>query len=229
MIKINETLTPNDLQTALQRFWELSGEKIKDIAENYDSNQGAPVFTVNGKYSTRGWTEWTHGFQFGSAVLQFDATGDDFFLQMGRQQTLDFMAPHVSHNGVHDHGFNNLSTYGNLLRLMHEGKIPHNSWEQSFYELAIKISGAVQASRWTSLPEGGFIHSFNGPHSLFVDTIRSCRILVASHLLGHQFHSEGDKKISLLECAVQHITATAKYSVYYGEGRDRYDLWGRTG
>ena len=228
MIKINETLTPNDLQTALQRFWELSGEKIKDIAENYDSNQGAPVFTVNGKYSTRGWTEWTHGFQFGSAVLQFDATGDDFFLQMGRQQTLDFMAPHVSHNGVHDHGFNNLSTYGNLLRLMHEGKIPHNSWEQSFYELAIKISGAVQASRWTSLPEGGFIHSFNGPHSLFVDTIRSCRILVASHLLGHQFHSEGDKKISLLERAVQHIAATAKYSVYYGEGRDSYDLRGRT-
>ena len=27
------------------------------------------------------------------------------------------MAPHVSHVGVHDHGFNNVSTYGNLLRL----------------------------------------------------------------------------------------------------------------
>ena len=32
------------------------------------------------------------------------------------------MAPHVSHIGVHDHGFNNVSTYGNLLRLMREGK-----------------------------------------------------------------------------------------------------------
>ena len=28
------------------------------------------------------------------------------------------MAPHVSHVGVHDHGFNNVSTYGNMRRLM---------------------------------------------------------------------------------------------------------------
>lgn len=138
------------------------------------------------------------------------------------------MAPHVSHTGVHDHGFNNLSTYGNLLRLMHEGKIEDNEWEREFYRLAVKISGAVQASRWTSLPKGGFIHSFNGPHSLFVDTIRSCRILVASHMLGHRYHAEGDKKISLLERALQHMLATAKYAVYYGEGRDIYDEWGRT-
>ena len=33
------------------------------------------------------------------------------------------MAAHVSHVGVHDHGFNNVSTYGNLLRLMNEGRI----------------------------------------------------------------------------------------------------------
>ena len=33
------------------------------------------------------------------------------------------MAPHVTHVGVHDHGFNNVSTYGNLLRLMNEGRI----------------------------------------------------------------------------------------------------------
>ena len=29
----------------------------------------------------KGWTEWTQGFQFGSAILQFDATGDDEFLE----------------------------------------------------------------------------------------------------------------------------------------------------
>ena len=28
--------------------------------------------------------------------------------------------------------------------------------------------------------------------------------------------------------AIQHIAATAKYSVFYGEGRDSYDVWGRT-
>lgn len=228
MIQINNNLKIEDLNEKINQLWTLSGEKINRIASEYDETQGAPVFTVNGKYATRGWTEWTHGFQFGSAVLQFDAVDDNQFIDLAKRQVLDKMATHVSHTGVHDHGFNNLSTYGNLLRLMHEGKIPHNEWEAHFYSLAIQISGAVQASRWTHLPEGGFICSFNGPHSLFVDTIRSCRILVASHLMGHSLHGEGDRKISLLERALQHIEATAKYSIYYGEGRDHYDIWGRT-
>lgn len=228
MIKINYSLKPGDLSGKLKEFWELSGQKILSIEHNYDVSQGSPVFTANGKYTTRGWTEWTQGFQFGSAILQFDATGDPRFLESGRKNTLKVMAPHISHIGVHDHGFNNVSTYGNLLRLMKEGKIEANEWEKNFYELALKISGAVQASRWTTIPSGGFIHSFNGSHSLFVDTIRSCRALVISHMLGHVFQAENDVKVNLLERALQHIKATADYSVFYGEGRDTYDLWGRT-
>jgi len=228
MIQIDYQLQPENLSKKLALFWELSGEKIKNIDKNYDAAKGSPVFSVNGKYTTRGWTEWTQGFQFGSAILQFDATGENYFLESGRKNTLEKMTPHISHTGVHDHGFNNLSTYGNLLRLMNEGKIPFNEWEKNFYELAVKISGAVQAARWTKIKDGGYIYSFNGPHSLFVDTIRSVRILMASHLLGHVFQGEGDVKISLLERAIQHISATAKYSVFYGESRDSYDAWGRT-
>ncbi len=228
MIAIKKKLKTKDLRNKIDLLWNLSGEKINRIASEYDESRGAPVITVSGKYATRGWTEWTHGFQFGSSVLQYDAVGDTQFLDYSKKQVITKMATHVSHTGVHDHGFNNLSTYGNLLRLMHEEKIEYNEWEAHFYELAIKISGAVQASRWTNLPSGGFISSFNGPHSLFVDTIRSCRILVTSHLLGHNYHGEGDKKISLLDRAIQHMEATAKYSIYYGEGRDRYDIWGRT-
>ena len=228
MIEIDHSLTPRDLASALNRFWDLSGNKIRLIEQNYDVTKGSPVFTAGGKYTTRGWTEWTQGFQYGSAILQFDVTGDEAFLQTGQEKTVSVMAPHVSHIGVHDHGFNNVSTYGNLLRLMQEGRIPHNEWEQNFYELALKVSGAVQASRWTTYKGGGFIYSFNGPHSLFVDTIRSCRALLVSHQLGHVFQAEGDVKINLLERALQHMKATADYSVYYGEGRDSYDVWGRT-
>lgn len=227
-MQINYSLQPTDLTAKLDRFWELSGQKIQLIDKDYDVSKGSPVFTMAGKYTTRGWTEWTQGFQFGSAILQFDATNDLDFLEIGRQKTLSVMAPHVSHIGVHDHGFNNVSTYGNLLRLMREGRTLDNTWEANFYELALKISGAVQASRWTPIKNGGFISSFNGPHSLFVDTIRSCRAIVLSHALGHVFQGEGDAKINLLERALQHIKATADYSVFYGEGRDSYDLWGRT-
>lgn len=228
MIKINTTLTPSDLSNKLKRFWEISSEKIQLLERNYDVLKGSPVFTINGKYTTRGWTEWTQGFQYGSAILQYDATNEKAFLELGRKKTIEVMSPHISHVGVHDHGFNNVSTYGNLLRLMHEGKIPFNDWEKNFYELALKISGAIQASRWTVIKDGGFIYSFNGAHSLFVDTIRSCRALILSHLLGHVLQAEGDQKISLLDRAIQHIKSTARYSIFYGEGRDVYDVWGRT-
>lgn len=228
MISINKKLNPADLTSKLQRFWQLSDHKIHLVENQYDESKGSPVFTIGGKYTTRGWTEWTQGFQYGSAILQFDATGDFKMLEIARQKTLEKMAPHVSNTGVHDHGFNNISTYGNLLHLMREGKIPFNEWEKNLYELALKISGAVQASRWTTIPDGGFIHSFNGAHSLFVDTIRSCRSLIISHLLGHVFQGEGDVNINLLERAIQHIQATANYSVFYGEGRDSYDVLGRT-
>lgn len=228
MINIDQKLKPADFSGKLKKFWQLSAQKIHLIESQYDESKGSPVFTIAGKYSTRGWTEWTQGFQYGSALLQYDATGEKQTIENAKGKILEKMAPHISHIGVHDHGFNNVSTYGNLLRLMNDGKIPFNEWEKNFYQLALKISGAVQASRWTAIKNGGFIHSFNGPHSLFVDTIRSVRALTVSHMLGHVFQGEGDIKISLLERAIQHIQATASYSVFYGEGRDIYDVRGRT-
>jgi unsaturated chondroitin disaccharide hydrolase len=228
MINTDNKLKPADLSDKLETFWQLSDQKIKLIESQYDESKGSPVYTVKGKYTTRGWTEWTQGFQYGSALLQYDAAGNIQTLENARGKILEKMAPHISHTGVHDHGFNNVSTYGNLLRLMKEGRIPFNEWEENFYKLALKISGAVQASRWTTVKNGGFIHSFNGPHSLFVDTIRSVRALIISHMLGHVFQGEGDVRISLLKRAIQHTQATADYSVFYGEGRDIYDVRGRT-
>jgi unsaturated chondroitin disaccharide hydrolase len=228
MMNIDHKLSPTDLLPLIHRLVGLSGEKIQLIQRSWDTSRGTPVFTVNGKYTSRGWTEWTQGFQFGSAILQFDLTGDEAFLEIGRMATVRFMAAHVSHVGVHDHGFNNVSTYGNLLRLMNEGRIPENTWERRFYELALKVSGAVQAARWTTLgPGAGYIYSFNGPHSLFSDTIRSLRALALAHQLGHTLMGEKDVVISLLRRLVQHAETTARYNVYFGKGRDAYDIRGR--
>jgi len=227
-MKIDLSITHQTLEASLDKFWQLSGKKILAVEKNFNTQKGAPVFTINGRYTTRGWTEWTQGFQYGSALLQFDATGEEKFLEIGRRNTVEKMAPHLTHKGVHDHGFNNLSTYGNLWRLMAEGKISANTWEKNFYELALKVSGAVQAMRWTPIRDGGYIYSFNGPQSLFVDTIRSCRIVMLSHALGHVLQGENDEKINMMERAVKHLLATAKYSVFYGEGRDAYDVSGRT-
>ena len=219
--------SPRDLLPKIERLLALSAAKIHAIENTWRPGDGAPVFTVQGRYQARGWTEWTQGFQFGSALLQFDATGDAAFLELGRARTVERMAPHLTHVGVHDHGFNNVSTYGNLWRLDREGRIDASDWERRFYELALKASGAVQARRWTRLPSGGFIHSFNGAHSLFVDTIRSLRALALGDRLGQPLMEEQDEKVSLLERLVQHARATAQYNVYFGRGRDRFDVRGR--
>jgi hypothetical protein len=228
MIRLAPTLTLESLKPRLEHLFELSAAKIHALAQAWDISQGAPVVTVEGRYTSRAWTEWTQGFQFGSALLQFDATGDPWFLDYGRRNTLEVMAPHLTHFGVHDHGFNNVSTYGNLRRLIREGKVTAAKSEQDVYELALKVSGAVQAARWSFLRDGrGYIYSFNGPHSLFADTLRSLRALAVSHHLGHSLWGESDQRISLLERLVHHASVSAEYAVFYGEGRDQYDVRGR--
>jgi hypothetical protein len=227
VIDLDRPLTPAALQPALDELFACSATKIRALDARWGSTQGAPVFTVRGKYTARGWTEWTEGFMVGSALLQFDATGDATFLELGRQRTLERMPLHLTHVGVHDHGFNNVSTFGTLWRAARERRFDAAPWEVQYYELALRVSGAVQAARWTRLPSGGFIHSFNGAHSLFVDTVRSLRALALADRLGQRLLGEQDARIDLLERLLQHAQATAEFSVYYGRGRDAYDVRGR--
>lgn len=229
MISLSNELELSQFEAPISDFADRAKDKIRRLGKSWNQAlYGSPVFTVEGQYSSRGWTEWTQGFQYGCQILLFDATGDEEFLEMGRRNTIEHMAPHVSHIGVHDHGFNNVSTYGNLHRLNREGVLSEGADALHFYELALKVSGAVQAARWSEIFEGGgFIYSFNGPHSLFSDTIRSCRSLILGHQLGHQLKGENDLTISLLERAYTHIENTANYNVYYGNGRDAYDIRGR--
>lgn len=228
-LKINYGLTASALSPKLERVFELSAAKIVDLEKTWEPSRGTPVYTVQGKYTSRGWTEWTQGFQYGSALLQFDATGEKRFLESGRRSTLERMTAHLSHMGVHDHGFNNVSTYGNLWRLIREGKVDAPSSEKELCELALKVSGAIQAARWTRTADGkGFIYSFNGPHSLFVDTMRSLRSLAIAFQLGHTLMGEQDQKICLLQRLLDHAELTARYNIYFGKNRDIYDVRGRT-
>src|SRR5215203_6627049 len=128
-MRIDRHLTPRDLLPKIDRMFEISAGKIRSLEASWPAGAGAPVFTVEGRYQSRGWTEWTQGFQFGAAVLQFDATGETGFLELARDRTVNRMAPHLTHVGVHDHGFNNVSTYGGLWRLAREGRFDAAPWE----------------------------------------------------------------------------------------------------
>jgi hypothetical protein len=228
-MKLDQAPTLKELKPKLDRVFEAAGPKIVDLDRSWDRDRGTPVYTVEGRYTTRGWTEWTQGFQYGCALLEYDATGDQQFLELGRRRTLEAMAPHLTHTGVHDHGFNNVSTYGNLRRLAREGRMDADDGEMRFYELALQLSGAVHVARWTHIndPSGerraGYVPSFNGPHSLFSDTIRSMRSPSLAWQLGHMLMGEHDERINLLGRSIQHALSTARFNVYYGEGRDAYD------
>ena len=228
-----------DLAEPIDAVFALAAKKCRLIDRTWDPVRGTPVFTVKGEYTTRGWTEWTEGFVYGNAILAFEHTGENDLLDTGRNKTLKRMAGHVTHTGVHDHGFNNLSTYGNLRRLMRQGTIPANEWENHFYELAIKASGAVQAARWSgtqpvqsghtaNAPALGYVYSFNGPHSLFVDTMRTIRILGVAWQLGHKLMHEGDRAADLLKRSVLHGLTTAQHVVFHGDSPHTYDVRGRT-
>src|SRR6186713_3294607 len=121
-MKIDPSIRATDLRQPLARLFELARAKAVALDRSWDPSRGSPVITVTGQYTTRGWTEWTQGFQYGCAILGFDATGNAELLRIGRERTVAHMPAHVTHTGVHDHGFNNVSTYVNLRRLMREGR-----------------------------------------------------------------------------------------------------------
>ena len=139
------------------------------------------------------------------------------------------MAPHLTHIGVHDHGFNNVSTYGNLWRLAREGRIDASEWETRFYELALKVSGAVQARRWTraARPAGSSTRSTARTRCSSTRSARCARSRSAT-CSGQRLMGEQDAQVSLLDRLLQHARATAQFNVYYGRGRDAYDVRGRT-
>src|SRR5258708_19167533 len=99
-IAINSSLTPRKLVPKTNRLFELSAEKILSLEKSWKTQRGTPVFTVRGRYTTRGWTERTQGFQYGSDIFQLDATDHAHFLAIARRPTVERMTPHLPAIGV---------------------------------------------------------------------------------------------------------------------------------
>jgi len=84
-MKINFDISVTDLNKKLEKFWDLAAEKAIKLDREYDPSIGSPVFTAEGTYTTRGWTEWTQGFQYGIPLLVFDVTGSPKMLEIGKR------------------------------------------------------------------------------------------------------------------------------------------------
>ena len=56
-MKIDASIQPLQLRPSIERMFEISAEKIDRLERRWDPRDGGPVFTVNGIYTRRGWTE----------------------------------------------------------------------------------------------------------------------------------------------------------------------------
>ena len=74
-MRIDPDVTLRDLSYQIEQTFNLAVQKAISLKNTWDPGGGTPVFTAGGQYTTRGWTEWTQGFQFGCAILAFEATG----------------------------------------------------------------------------------------------------------------------------------------------------------
>ena len=57
MIQIDYDLQPSDLEAALDRTWQLSGQKISSIEQTCTPAKGTPVFTEEGIQAQQRWDE----------------------------------------------------------------------------------------------------------------------------------------------------------------------------
>jgi hypothetical protein len=59
MITLDPSLTPADLLPDIQKLWASSAPKILSIDAAEVPGSATPGCTVQGRYTARGWTEWT--------------------------------------------------------------------------------------------------------------------------------------------------------------------------
>ena len=52
-IRINDSLTARKLLPQVERLFELSARKILSLEKAWNYSEGAPVFTIEGKYTSR--------------------------------------------------------------------------------------------------------------------------------------------------------------------------------
>jgi len=152
-----------------------------------------PMYTVGGRWNREGerWTHWCEGFFPGILWLLHKHTGEPEWRRLAERYTQP-LQPRQHDRKVHDLGFLFLSTY---LR-----------WYHLTGEPALR-DVLVQAGRTLALRRqpGGYLASFVGPQSLFIDIMMNVGILFWAA------QATGDE--TLRDVALEHCRTTQQHLV----------------
>ncbi len=153
----------------------------------------ALMYTTNGHWGREGelWTHWCDGFYPGICWLLFKQTGDRKWREAAEKATIN-LAPRRFDRTVHDLGFLFFSTSLRWYRL---------SGDAEQRQVLIDAGRTLALRR----QKGGYLASFIGPHSLFIDVMMNVGIILWAA------NETGDD--GLRQIALEHCRTTARYLV----------------
>jgi unsaturated chondroitin disaccharide hydrolase len=172
----------------LRNALDFAGRQAKRIIGTYPGY--TPMYTVDGRWNREGerWTHWCEGFFPGILWLLHNATGQPSWRPLAEQFSRK-LEPRRFDREIHDLGFLFFSTY---LRWFHVTGDP-----------ALR-NVLIDAGRTLALrrQKGGYLASFVGPQSLFIDIMMNIGIVLWA---ARETHDE-----ALHQVAVEHCRTTQR-------------------
>jgi unsaturated chondroitin disaccharide hydrolase len=152
-----------------------------------------PMYTVGGKWGREGerWTHWCEGFYPGIFWLLHKHTGLGVWRDLAERYSTS-LEPRRFDRAVHDLGFLFFSTY---LRWY------HLTGDERLRDVLIDAGRTLALRR----QRGGYLASFVGPQSLFIDIMMNVGIVLWAA------NATGDR--GLRDIALEHCRTTQKYLV----------------
>jgi unsaturated chondroitin disaccharide hydrolase len=144
-----------------------------------------PMYTVGGRWNREGerWTHWCEGFFPGILWLLHKHTGDAFWRQQAERYSRP-LEPRRHDRAVHDLGFLFLSTY---LRWY------HLTGEPALRDVLVEAGRTLALRR----QKGGYLASFVGPQSLFIDIMMNVGIILWA---ANETGDEALRRVALEHC-----------------------------
>ena len=224
---IDPQITATSLTSAITRVFELASKKIRAIESTWDPSRARLSLPLKANTPHAAGPNGPRvSVRLRLTCLRCHRRSELF--ELGRRNTIERMAPHITHTGVHDHGFNNLSTYGNLRRLMRNNRICITSgkWTSTKWpskpvrEYRRRVGRKRPELSALSIPLTGrtlcSLTRANTSHS-------GCRTSAQTRFDGRSRCE--DRFPGRL---IQHAATTAKFIIYHGDSDEVYDVRGRT-
>jgi unsaturated chondroitin disaccharide hydrolase len=159
--------------SALRGAVAFAGDQLERTVRLWPPERPSPVHTVRGKWYRPDdlWTDWTPGFLAGQLWILAKLTGDARWRERAEAFTRK-LGPRRFDRDVHDLGFIFLSSYARWA----DALAPGDPLRAQIEDVVVTAAN-VQSFRWNGNGPHGFIYSFNGPQSLFIDVMMNVRLL----------------------------------------------------